>query len=378
MLARTQHIKNIIADPEFELVTACDVDEEALRLVSEMSPQTRLSRDFNEVFADPEIDLVVIATTERFRIPLYQAAIKHGKPVYTEKPFAATLEECRTAAHELTEAGIPFCVGHNRRCSPAMVEAREIFLRHKANPQPGNWRFIRPGAESIDPKGEEGVPAMLVRLNDDWMSWKAVHMTKGTLNENFGQMLSEMTHFTDLCRWFLETEPVKVSAVSHGPINHSMIFSFENGALATLMVGSNGTFGYPKELLEIMAYGGIVVVDHMLEVRTAGIADAPARKTYPMLKDRHPEIGKEGGFNGWWAKKQAACQEAVAKGDPMLQFTAEPDKGHLRMLREFTRQIRGEREPVSPPMDAYLAARMCFAAIESVRQNRPVELSEMD
>ncbi|MFV0416126.1 MAG: hypothetical protein ACK5NG_07130, partial [Chthoniobacterales bacterium] len=98
-------------------------------------------------------------------------------------------------------------------------------------------------------------------------------------------------------------------------------------------------------MLEAIGQGGVVACEHMLEVRTGGIAGAPAVTCYPMLDDRHPEIGKEGGLHGWLEKKRTACQEAAESGDMTKQFAAEPDKGHQRMLTEFVREIRGERSP---------------------------------
>ena len=62
----------------------------------------------------------------------------------------------------------------------------------------------------------------------------------------------------------------------------------------------------------------------------------------------------------------------------MLQFTAEPDKGHRRMLAEFIREIRGERCPVCPASDAVLATRVCLAAAKSYIEGRAVDMSEID
>lgn len=378
MLARSAHIPNILAEPAFRLRILCDIDGEALATARTLAPEAATTRDFNEVFADDNIDLVVIATTEKFRLPLYRAAISSRKPVYAEKPLAATLEACRTATGEVTAAGIPFCIGHNRRCSPAMVEAREIFLRHRARPNPCPWRFDRPGFEQIDTRGLAGAPAMLMRLNDDWHSWKMVHLAPGTSGQDVGGMFVEMTHFVDLARWFLQSNPERVCALCNGPLNYSAVFTFEDKSMVTIAAGANGTFGYPKELLEIMANGGMLVVDHMLEIRTAGISGAPAHKIFPLLRDNYPEIGRQGGLAGWLEKKAAACAEAEAKGDPTIQLSAAvTDKGHERMLHEFVREIRGERPPVSPVHDGYEAARACFAAIRSVLEGRTVHLSEL-
>ena len=61
----------------------------------------------------------------------------------------------------------------------------------------------------------------------------------------------------------------------------------------------------------------------------------------------------------------------------MQQFTAEPDKGHRRMLQEFIREIRGERGPVCPVADAVTATRICLAAAQSYLEERSVALTEI-
>ena len=194
---------------------------------------------------------------------------------------------------------------------------------------------------------------------------------------SYGPMLFEMTHFTDMCNWFIGSQPEEVVALEHGLLNHGIIIKYSNGEIATLLMGANGTFGYPKELYEMFGNGGAVVVDHMLEVRTAGIQGAPPQTIYPMLKDKHPEIGTQGGLSGWLAKKRAACQEATEKNDPWLQFTAEPDKGHARAIDRFVDEILHGGPVVCGVDGAVLATRVAFAAIKSAKEHRIVKLEEI-
>lgn len=375
VLARQQHLPNILSLPEAHLSVCCDIDDASLRECAQIAPAVRLEKDFRKVVDDPEVDVLLVATTERFRIPIFEAAAAAGKPVYVEKPLADNWVNALHIHKVMEDAGVPVCVGHNRRCSPAMVAGREIFQRHRANPQPTGWRYERPGWEKIDVKGADGVPLASFRINDDWRSWKAVHM-EGQ-NAKYGLLLSEMTHFADLACWFFESDPVEVFCMSRDVLNHSVSILFERGELATITMGGNGSFGYPKELYEFMFCGAFLAIDHMLEIRTAGIPGELPVKTFPFLKDRHPGIGREGGLHGWLAKKYQACQEAKEKGDPFKQFTAEPDKGHARMFAEFLREVAGERSPVSPTRDALRASSICFAAIRSVNEKRPVAISEI-
>jgi predicted dehydrogenase len=61
----------------------------------------------------------------------------------------------------------------------------------------------------------------------------------------------------------------------------------------------------------------------------------------------------------------------------MLQFTAEPDKGHAHALERFVDQIRGIGPEVCGVDASVLATRVCFAAIKSAQEKRWVQLSEI-
>lgn len=307
---------------------------------------------------------MLIPTTETFRVPIIEAAAEAGKPVYCEKPLADTFENALRIQEIVKQSGIPFWVGHNRCSATAVQEAREIFVSHMRSPQPCLWRYERPGSDTMDVGSDPGAPVVAIRINDDWKSWKAVHL-QNDLNRKVGLLLSEGTHFTDLANWFMDAEPVRVVCSGQGVLNHAIIFHYANGGMATITMVSTGSFGYPKELLEAIGQGGVVVCDHMLEVRTAGISEAPMITRYPMLNDRRPQVGQEGGLHGWLQKKESACQDAAIAGDPMRQFTAEPDKGHRGMLAEFVREIRSERGPVCSVDDAVFATKVCLAAAKS-------------
>lgn len=373
-VARAQHIPNIAASPRMELHTCVDLDDNVLAECREQYGALHTRKDWQGAVADPEVDVICLATTEKLRLPVIEAAARAGKPVYVEKPLALSLDELHSIQKVVNETGIPFCVGHNRRASPAMLAAHRIFREHMTHPNPCPWRWQREG-DDLPQLAEDAVPSVAVRINDDWHSWKGWVFDK--TQAPHGPMLFEMTHFTDVCNWFLADQPVEVTAVAAGMLNEAVIVRYQSGALATIVLGNNGTFGYCKELYEFMGNGGYLAIDHMLEVRTAGIDAAPDRITFPMIQDRHPDIGVEGGVPGWLAKKRAACNEAAAAHDPMLQFTAEPDKGHAHALEHFVDEIFGVGPEVCGVDAAVLATHVAFAAIRSAHERRPVAIAEI-
>ncbi len=372
-LARQQHIPNIAKSSRANLYACCDLSDAALAECRDKYGVPVISKDWKETILDPQVDAVCLATTEKLRKPVIEFAAQNGKPVYVEKPLASNLPEMYDIQKIVHKYGIPFCVGHNRRCSPAMIEAHDIFRRQMQENKQCNWRWDREkDRPALDSNGKASIN---VRINDDWYSWKSWVFDK--TQAPHGPMLFEMTHFTDICNWFLEAEPEEVVAMETGMLNHAIIIKYKTGEIASLNLCANGTFGYPKELYEAMGNGAIVVVDHMCEVRTAGIPGVPASIKYPFLNDRHPEIGTEGGIAGWIAKKNAACSEAAAANDQTLQFTAEPNKGHAIAIDLFTEQINGERDEVCGVDSAVMATRIAFAAVKSAAENRIVKISEV-
>ena len=374
MLARSQHIPNISRSCKAILHTCCDISDEALNECKVKYGVLHVTKNYREAIANPEVQAICVATHEDFRRPIIEAAVEFKKPVYVEKPLANCMEEVYKIQKLVNNSGIPFCIGHNRRNSPAMIEAHQIFRKHMGSVNRCPWRYDREG-DNRPKLADDGVAAMSVRINDDWYSWKSFAFSEDV--KAYGPMLFEMTHFTDLCNWFMNAQAEEVTAIQHGLLNNAVLIRYKTGELASIIMSGNGTFGYPKELYEMMGNGGIVVVDHMLEVRTAGVAGVPDKITYPMLCDRHGGIGTERGLSGWLAKKRAACAEAEENKNPLLIFTAEPDKGHAHSIDRFVDEIAGIGPRVCGVNEAVEATKVAFAAIKSANERRTVRVEEV-
>ncbi len=368
VLAQSQHIPNIAASENAVLHTCCDLSDESLDVCKNQFGALNVSKDMAATIANPQVQAICLATTERIRLDPIRMAAELGKPIYIEKPMAATLEQAKEIHKIVTDSGIRFCVGHNRRFSPAMVQGHQIFRDHMAAPKHNGWRWSREGKNQAQ-LPEDHVAAMSVRVNDDWYSWKGYAVAKS--ESDFGAMLFEMTHFTDLCNWFMQAEPDQVVALSPNQLNHGVVISYTTGEVATILMGANGTFGYPKELYEMVGGGGVVAIDHMMEIRTAGIANVQQKIPFETID------GNASGIDGWLTQRKAGCDQAVLAGDPMLQFTGEPDKGHAHAIEAFIREIRGQGPVACGVDDALMATRVAFAAIRSSVEGRVVKIEEV-
>src|SRR5207253_6021675 len=75
-----------VAGPDLRL--CCDRDTSRLESMSRSYPTVRMVTDAAEVFQNPEIDAVAIATPVSTHYPLVKAALNAGKSVLVEKPLA--------------------------------------------------------------------------------------------------------------------------------------------------------------------------------------------------------------------------------------------------------------------------------------------------
>jgi predicted dehydrogenase len=98
-----------------ELVT-CFSRDEAKRedFRSELSIP-RSSASYEEVLADPDVEGVILTTPNDTHRPLILQALEAGKPVYTDKPIAHSMEDAQAIATAAEQAGVPFAVGHSSR-----------------------------------------------------------------------------------------------------------------------------------------------------------------------------------------------------------------------------------------------------------------------
>ncbi|WGM32892.1 oxidoreductase [Brevundimonas sp. NIBR11] len=78
-------------------------------------PAVRVVPAYEDVLADPAVGLIVLATPDALHALQAEAALKAGKPVVVDKPFALTLADARRLV-ELSEAtGLLLSVFQNRR-----------------------------------------------------------------------------------------------------------------------------------------------------------------------------------------------------------------------------------------------------------------------
>ncbi|MEN3353800.1 MAG: hypothetical protein V7640_1958, partial [Betaproteobacteria bacterium] len=86
-----------------------------------------LHSDLDIVLADPAIDAIVLATPHTAHAEQIVAAIKAGKPVFTEKPFTLTSRSAAQAVRAATANNVTLAVGYNWRFQPALQQIHRML-----------------------------------------------------------------------------------------------------------------------------------------------------------------------------------------------------------------------------------------------------------
>jgi 1,5-anhydro-D-fructose reductase (1,5-anhydro-D-mannitol-forming) len=176
--------------------------------------------EYAELLADPEVELVYVATPTHLHVEQAIAAAEAGKHVLVEKPMALSVSDATEMAAAAERAGVRLGVGFHLRHHPAHRAMRELIAA-----------------------GDVGdvvlAQAMWGYYSADWPrdSWKMDPARAGA-----GSVAALGVHLIDLLRWLVGREVVEVCAVSDGPEQGfpvefltAAVLRFEGGALAELV-----------------------------------------------------------------------------------------------------------------------------------------------
>lgn len=91
---------------DIEIIGVCDLIRERAENAQKNYNIPKLYNDMYELFADPEVDIVLNITRPYEHYDVSMAALKAGKHVYSEKPLAASLKEGREIVALAEEKGL--------------------------------------------------------------------------------------------------------------------------------------------------------------------------------------------------------------------------------------------------------------------------------
>ena len=312
------HARNIARHPLAELACVFDVDRPAAEsLAGEHG--ARAAPDAAAVWAADSIDAVLIASSTNTHVDLLREALGAGKATYCEKPIDLDLSRARAVVSEAEGTGVPVAVGFRRRSLP---EYREIRRRIE--------------------DGEIGPIETLHLVSRDYQP-----PSRAYVDISGGFLRDKTIHYFDLIPWLLGEKPAEVHAAGSclvdpmfaeaGDVDTAMVLlRMPSGALCHIENGRRACYGF-DERVEVFGARG------MLKSRPPVISPVDRFTASGIRSGRYPDLYGEESFAG--------------------------------LLDSFVDAVAGGR-PVSPTLAEGLQAQIVAeAAVESLRRNRPVEIT---
>ncbi len=164
--------------PGDKLTWVCDVSLDRAKALAD-SYQAKSTTEPKELLASSDVDVVIVATSNKSIPELSLLALKHGKHLLVEKPAGRNPIELREVLAVEKQSKSIVRVGFNHRFHPALLKAKKMIDEGKV----GELMYFRARY------GHGG------RLGYD-KEWRAVPEIAGG-----GELLDQGVHLIDLCRW---------------------------------------------------------------------------------------------------------------------------------------------------------------------------------
>jgi myo-inositol 2-dehydrogenase / D-chiro-inositol 1-dehydrogenase len=310
--------------PEAEIAAVADVNREAAQALAERCNIPKVAASAAEIFADAQIDAVLICTSTDTHAGQIAAAAKAGKHIFCEKPISLSLEKIDCALEAVDAAGVKLQVGFNRRFDSNFIRVREAVT-----------------------SGEIGSPILMHIVSRD-----PAPPPLSYLRPSGGIFLDMMIHDFDMARYLMgdEVEEVYASAgvlVDPGFRGEDdfdtavVMLRFKSGAIGTIDNSRKAVFGYDQRV-EILGSKGKIATEN-----------------------RYPN------------QVVVSGEKCVYTDPPLNFFMQRYTESFALELKMFTQAVLdGKPVPVTGA-DSRLPVVMALAARKSLDEHRPVRLEEV-
>ena len=278
--------------------------------------------DENALISDEAVNTVAVLTRHHLHARQVIAALQAGKHVFCEKPLALNAVELDEVAAALQEAQAQnqaqgraplLTVGFNRRFAP-LAQRLAAFLSTRKEPL-----------------------AAVYRVNAGFIPDK--HWVHDPL-QGGGRLVGEGCHFVDFLTFLVGASPVRVSAQAlpdqgrYLEDNFSLTLTFPDGSMGVVLYLANGDKSFAKERVEVFCAGRVGVLDDF--------------RSLELVQDGRRQV---------------------------IQSRLRQDKGHGAIWQAFAAAIQAGGQPPVAYQQLFGVHRAVYAALESLRTSRAVEIS---
>ena len=321
------HIENLLRNVpgvKLNIVADIKIDDELKQWADEMGV-LKLTTNIEEIFTDPEIDAVVIASSTDTHSKFIQKAALAKKHVFCEKPIDTDLERIKETLEIVKKAGVKLMIGFNRR------------FDH-------NFKRIHDAVVS----GQIGAP-QIIKITSRDPSPPPIEYIKIS-----GGLLIDMTiHDWDMARFQAGSEVEEVYATGGVLINPEIgkvgdidtavaILKFKNGVLGIIDNSRQAIYGYDQRV-EVFGSKGCAIAGN----------DTP--NTVRIFTAENTSMDKIPFF-----------------------FLERYMDSYKKELQAFFDCLRNNQDPTPSGEDGLQDVLVAIAAKKSLEENRPVKISEVN
>jgi len=321
------HIKNLlfkIPGVNLKIVADINISDNLKQWVKEIGA-IKLTSDVNEIFNDPEIEIVLICSPTDTHAEFIQNAARAKKQIFCEKPIDTDVKRIKETLSVVKEMGVKLMVGFNRRYDRNFMRCYESVA-----------------------SGQIGEP-QIVKITSRDPAPPPIDYIKGS-----GGIFLDMTiHDWDMARFQVGSEVEEVYATGAvlidpeigktGDIDTAVaVLKFKNGAIGVIDNSRQAVYGYDQRV-EVFGSKGCVV------------ADNEATNTVRIYTAECTNIDKIPYF-----------------------FMERYIESYSAELKRFFECLSKNIEPKPNGEDGLQNVLVALAAQKSYEENRPVKISEIE
>lgn len=318
------HVRNIAhLIPEANLVAVCDIRREVAQAVADECGIQRVVEDYRELLRERDIEAVLVATSTEAHASIMKDLAEAGKHILCEKPLALDLASIDQTLGAVGKAGVKLQVGFNRRFDKSFRRVREIV----ASGEIGRPHILR--ITNRDPE----MPAMeFMRLSGGMFFDMTIH--------DFDMARFQVGEVEEVCA--SGSVMIEPALKELGDIDTSVVMlKFANGALGAIDNSRKAVYGYDQRL-EVFCANGVAMAGNEAETTLlTGDGDG-----FHSARPPH-----------FFIQRYAPC--------------------YVEEVRQFVECVRDDKPTPITGEDGRAAVVLGHAAWKSLRENRPVRVSEI-
>lgn len=319
------HAKSITYHiPQAKIVAISDIYYEGAEKVAESLGIPNAYEDYHEILNNPEIDAVLICSSTDTHADIAVEAAEAGKHIFCEKPVDLTVAKIKKVIAAVEKAGVKLQIGFNRRYDHNFVEIKRLANDGKL----GKLQTIKITSRDPEPPSIDYVKV------------------------SGGIFLDMTVHDFDMARFIGgEVEEVYANAAvtvdeaigEAGDVDTALIaLKFKNGAIGVIDNCRKACYGYDQRL-EVFGTGG----------QASAANDTPTNVSY---------INENGNMTD----------------KPLYFFLERYMQSFTDEMTEFINAVQNDELTKTTVNDGLEALRLGLAAKLSVKEHRPVKLSEIE